>query len=95
MGYVNDKWCFIQNINHISDIGSSLVGVDTTTNSSLSSTGVYTISARIIGNAPVIRNYINNPGYTSVTATASVRMNSFGSHETTSSVGNFSFNKPY
>lgn len=80
---------------YIYTIGSTSVGADTTTNSGLSSTGVYTISARIVGYAPVIRNYINHPGYTSVSATAPGGINSFGSHGATSSVGDFGFNTPY
>ena len=80
---------------YIYTITSSTVGVDTVSNVGLSSSGVYSINARVVGYSGLTYSFTDHPNYTSVSSSANGNTSSFGSHSATSSAGNFNFNTPY
>ena len=80
---------------YIYTLTSSTVGVDTVSNVGLSSTGVYSITARVVGYTGLTYSYTDHPNYTSVSSSAYGNISSFGSHSATSSAGSFNFNTPY
>ena len=71
------------------------VGVDTTTSRALSANATQKISARIVGYPGVIRDYINYPGYISVSAYGSGGTLAIGEHFAISMISICEFYTPY
>lgn len=77
---------------YIYTMSSTTVEAETTTNVGLSQNGVTSITARVVGYAPVIKTWDADSGDDFVIASAPGDRSSMGSHEATTTAGNVSFN---
>ena len=77
---------------YIYTMSSTTVEAETTTNVGLSQNGVTSITARVVGYAPVIKTWDADSGDDFVIASAPGDTTSMGSHEATTTAGNVSFN---